>query len=445
MKVVLVLGAGLSSSSLFRYLISHLKENDWRLIIANASIDALSNKYGSIADVELLKLDANIKAQRQQLIARSNLVISMLPASFHVEVARDCIDAGIDLITPSYVSQEMKALHDEAIQKGVTIMNETGVDPGIDHMSAVKIMEEIDEKGGKLTSFKSFCGGLIAPESDDNLWHYKFTWNPRNVVLAGQGGVAAFRQNKELKYIPYNQLFKRTERFEIEGYGSFDGYANRDSLKYLELYNMASVETMYRGTLRRPDFCQAWDVLVELGLTEDGYILENSQSLTPRQLLNAFLPYHPKDSVETKLQRFLREDRLHLYPLFEEIGLFDNTVPIHSEDASPARFLQALLEKSWVLKPEDKDMLVMLHEFGYLLEGRKYRLLSSMVSVGEDRHYTAMANTVGLPMAIIAKHMLKGYRNPGVHLPIDRELYIPVLEELKTWGVEFIDNLTEIK
>ena len=445
MKVVLVLGAGLSSSSLFRYLISHLKENDWRLIIANASIDALSNKYGSIADVELLKLDANIKAQRQQLIARSNLVISMLPASFHVEVARDCIDAGIDLITPSYVSQEMKALHDEAIQKGVTIMNETGVDPGIDHMSAVKIMEEIDEKGGKLTSFKSFCGGLIAPESDDNLWHYKFTWNPRNVVLAGQGGVAAFRQNKELKYIPYNQLFKRTERFEIEGYGSFDGYANRDSLKYLELYNMASVETMYRGTLRRPDFCQAWDVLVELGLTEDGYILENSQSLTPRQLLNAFLPYHPKDSVETKLQRFLREDRLHLYPLFEEIGLFDNTVPIHSEDASPARFLQALLEKSWVLKPEDKDMLVMLHEFGYLLEGRKYRLLSSMVSVGEDRHYTAMANTVGLPMAIIAKHMLKGYRNPGVHLPIDRDLYIPVLEELKTWGVEFIDNLTEIK
>lgn len=445
MKVVLVLGAGLSSSSLFRYLISHLKENDWRLIIANASIDVLSSKYGSIADVELLKLDANNKAQRQQLIARSNLVISMLPASFHVEVARDCIDAGIDLITPSYVSQEMKALHDEAIQKGVTIMNETGVDPGIDHMSAVKIMEEIDEKGGKLTSFKSFCGGLIAPESDDNLWHYKFTWNPRNVVLAGQGGVAAFRQNKELKYIPYNQLFKRTERFEIEGYGSFDGYANRDSLKYLELYNMASVETMYRGTLRRPDFCQAWDVLVELGLTEDGYILENSQSLTPRQLLNAFLPYHPKDSVETKLQRFLREDRLHLYPLFEEIGLFDNTVPIHSEDASPARFLQALLEKSWVLKPEDKDMLVMLHEFGYLLEGRKYRLLSSMVSVGEDRHYTAMANTVGLPMAIIAKHMLKGYRNPGVHLPIDRELYIPVLEELKTWGVEFIDNLTEIK
>lgn len=445
MKVVLVLGAGLSSSSLFRYLISHLKENNWRLIIANASIDVLSEKYGSISEIELVELDASDKARREQLIARSNLVISMLPARFHVEVARDCIDAGIDLITPSYVSQEMKALHDEAIQKGVTIMNETGVDPGIDHMSAVKIMEEIDEKGGKLTSFKSFCGGLIAPESDDNLWHYKFTWNPRNVVLAGQGGVAAFRQNKELKYIPYNQLFKRTERFEIEGYGSFDGYANRDSLKYLELYNMASVETMYRGTLRRPDFCQAWDVLVELGLTEDGYILENSQSLTPRQLLNAFLPYHPKDSVETKLQRFLREDRLHLYPMFEEIGLFDNTVPIHSEDASPARFLQALLEKSWVLKPEDKDMLVMLHEFEYLLDGRKYRLLSSMVSVGEDRSYTAMANTVGLPIAIIAKLMLNGYSNPGVHLPIDHKLYSPVLEELKSFGVEFIDNLTEIK
>lgn len=445
MKVVLVLGAGLSSSSLFRYLISHLNEHDWRLIIANASIDALKNKYGSITEIELVQLDANDKAQRQQLIARSNLVISMLPASFHPEVARDCIEAGIDLITPSYVSQEMKALHEEALQKGVTIMNETGVDPGIDHMSAVKIMEEIDEKGGELTSFKSFCGGLIAPESDDNLWHYKFTWNPRNVVLAGQGGVAAFRQNKELKYIPYNQLYKRTERFEIEGYGSFDGYANRDSLKYIELYNIASVETIYRGTLRRPNYCQAWEVLVELGLTEDGYILENSHTLTPRQLLNAFLPYHPKDSVETKFKRFLREDRMHLYPMFEEIGLFDNSVPIHSEDASPARFLQALLEKSWVLKPEDKDMLVMLHEFEYHWNGQKYRLLSSMVSIGEDRHYTAMANTVGLPMAIIAKHMLKGYRNPGVHLPIDRKLYIPVLEELKTLGIEFIDNLTAIK
>lgn len=444
MKVILVLGAGLSSASLFRYLVERLELHSWRLVVANSNVDVLKVQYENNARITLEILDATDQEHRKRLIAQSDLVISMLPARFHVDIAMDCIGLGKNLITPSYVSTDMKALHDQAVLKGVTIMNETGVDPGIDHMSAVKIMEEIEEKGGKILSFKSFCGGLIAPESDDNLWHYKFTWNPRNVVLAGQGGVAAFRQNKELKYIPYNQLFKRTERFEIEGYGAFDGYANRDSLKYLELYNIASVETMYRGTLRRPNYCQAWDVLVELGLTEDGYVLDNSRSLTPRQLLNAFLPYHPKDSVETKLKRFLREDRMHLFAMFEEIGLFENQTPIHSEDASPARLLQVLLEKAWALHDDDKDMLVMLHEFEYQLDGQKYRLLSSMVSVGEDRNYTAMANTVGLPIGIIAKLMLQGYSNPGVQLPLDSQLYRPVLEELKALGIEFKDNLTQI-
>jgi saccharopine dehydrogenase-like NADP-dependent oxidoreductase len=444
MKVILVLGAGLSSSSLFRYLTSNASANSWNIIIANANVEVLKVQYENNACITLVTLDATDQDHRKRLIAKSDLVISMLPARFHVDIAKDCIELGKNLITPSYVSADMKALHDQAVLKGVTVMNETGVDPGIDHMSAVKIIEEIEEKGGKLLSFKSFCGGLIAPESDDNLWHYKFTWNPRNVVLAGQGGVAAFRQNNELKYIPYNQLFKRTERFEIEGYGAFDGYANRDSLKYLELYNIASVETMYRGTLRRPNYCQAWDVLVELGLTEDGYVLDNSRSLTPRQLLNAFLPYHPNDSVETKLKRFLREDRMHLFAMFEEIGLFENQTPIHSEDASPARLLQVLLEKAWALHDEDKDMLVMLHEFEYQLNQKTYRLLSSMVSLGEDRNYTAMANTVGLPIGIIAKHMLQGYSNPGVQLPLDATLYRPVLEELKSLGIEFKDNLTQI-
>ena len=445
MKTILVLGAGLSASSLLRYLSERLVSEHWMLKIGNTDIEPLTAKYGSNERIQLFKLDASDADQRRAVIAHADLVISMLPAKFHPEVARDCIDLRTDLITPSYVSPAMKALHEEAVLKGVTILNETGVDPGIDHMSAMKIMDEKREEGATLKVFKSFCGGLIAPESDDNSWHYKFTWNPRNVIVAGQGGVAAFRQNKELKYIPYSQLFKRTERFEIDGYGSFDGYANRDSLKYIDIYNIDEVETIYRGTLRKPDFCQGWDVLIELGLTDDSYILENSRLLSPRQLLNAFLPYHPVDSVEVKLKKFLRPEREHLLILFQEIGFFNGDELIFQEDASPASLLQCLLQRAWVLKPSDKDMLVMLHEFGYLLEGRKYRLLSSMVSVGEDRHYTAMANTVGLPMAIIAKHMLKGYRNPGVHLPIDRELYIPVLEELKTWGVEFIDNLTEIK
>ncbi len=444
MKTILVLGAGLSASSLLRYLSERLVSADWMLKIGNSDIESLEAKYGSNERIHLIKLDASDAEQRRAVIAHVDIVISMLPASFHPEVARDCIDLRTDLITPSYVSPSMKALHEEALNKGVTIMNETGVDPGIDHMSAMKIMDEYREKGAKLKVFKSFCGGLIAPESDNNSWHYKFTWNPRNVVVAGQGGVAAFRQNNELKYIPYSQLFKRTERFAIDGYGSFDGYANRDSLKYIDIYNIDEVETIYRGTLRKPDFCQGWDVLIELGLTDDSYTLYNSRLLSPRQLLNAFLPYHHVDSVEDKLKKFLRPEREHLYVLFQEIGFFNGDVFMFEQDGSPAVLLQKLLQQAWVLNPSDKDMLVMLHEFEFQHHAVRTKITSSMVALGEDNVYTAMSNTVGLPIAIIAKHILNGYTNPGVHIPVQKELYLPVLEELEEFGIKFTETITEI-
>ena len=444
MKTILVLGAGLSASSLLRYLSKRLEAEHWSLKIASADIQSLMDQFGYNPHIQLVQLDASLAEERRALIAHVDLVISMLPPRFHPDVARDCIDLRTDLITPSYISPEMKSLHEEAMAKGVTIMNETGVDPGIDHMSAMKIMEHIRSVDGEIKSFKSFCGGLIAPESDDNTWHYKFTWNPRNVVLAGQNGVAAFRQNKDLKYIPYSQLFKRTERFEIEGYGSFDGYANRDSLKYIELYQLDEVDTIYRGTLRRPDFCQGWDVLIELGLTDDSYVLENSKLLSPRQLLNAFLPYHPKDSVEQKLQKFLRPERAHLFVLFEEIGFFESSIYTFTEDGSPATLLQILLHKAWKLEKSDKDMLVMLHEFEYIQTGKKTRIMSSMVALGEDSVYTAMSNTVGLPIGIIAKLMLHGYSNPGVHIPVQKEIYLPVLNELESFGIKFIETTTEI-
>ncbi|MFM7595808.1 MAG: saccharopine dehydrogenase family protein [Flavobacteriales bacterium] len=445
MKTILVLGAGLSASSLLRYLSERLISEVWMLKVGNANIESLAAKYGSNERIQLIKLDASDAEQRRAEIAHVDLVISMLPASFHPEVARDCIDLRTDLITPSYVSPSMKALHEEALTKGVTIMNETGVDPGIDHMSAMKIMDEYREKEAKLKVFKSFCGGLIAPESDDNSWHYKFTWNPRNVVVAGQGGIAAFRQNKELKYIPYTQLFKRTERFVIEGYGSFDGYANRDSLKYIDIYNIDEVETIYRGTLRIPDFCQGWDVLIELGLTDDSYTLEHSRLLSPRQLLNAFLPYHRVDSVEDKLKKFLRPEREHLFVLFQEIGFFKGDVFMFEQDGSPAVLLQKLLQQAWTLKPSDKDMLVMLHEFEFQHQAVCTKITSSMVALGEDNVFTAMSNTVGLPIAMIAKQMLNGYTNPGVHIPVQKELYLPVLKELEEFGIKFTETITEIK
>ena len=443
MKRILVLGAGLSASSLLRYLISHLENENWELTIANGVIEDLQKNFGSNNRIIIKEVDASKEEELKAIILNKDLVISMLPPSFHVAVAEHCIALNIDLITPSYVSKEMRSLDEQAKSRGVTIMNETGVDPGIDHMSAMKVIHEIRRKGGKLKSFKSFCGGLIAPESDDNKWHYKFTWNPRNVVLAGQGGIAAFRQNNELKYIPYAQLFKRTERFEIEGYGAFDGYANRDSLKYLNIYGIDDVETIYRGTLRRPHYCQGWDVFIELGLTDDSYILENSRYLTPRQLLNGFLPYHPIDSVEKKLQKFLREDRLYLFPMFEEIGFFDSKHVLCDEDSSPAMMLQALLQKAWVLKESDKDMLVMIHEFEYALDNKNFKTSASMVVLGEDRIHTAMSNTVGFPIGIIAKLMLAGYNAPGINIPIMEDLYLPVLDELEGLGIKFTEVTQE--
>jgi len=440
MKTILVLGAGLSASSLFRYLLNHLEKENWHLKIANKELDFLSDKYGNHPRIDLISLDASDAEERRALIAHVDIVISMLPPKFHPDVAKDCIDLRTNLITPSYVSKEMKALHLQAKEKGVTIMNETGVDPGIDHMSAMKIIDQIREKGATLTSFKSFCGGLIAPSNDGNAWHYKFTWNPRNVVLAGQGGVAAFRQNNELKYIPYSQLFKRTERFNIEGHGYFDGYANRDSLKYLEVYDINEVKTIYRGTLRKPDFCQGWDVFVELGLTDDSYVLENSSKLTPRQLLNGFLPYEVEMSVEDKLKRFLRADREHLFVLFEEIGFFNQYATITTEDSSPAWLLQTLLQKAWKLSDNDRDMIVMYHEIEFIEDNIQKRIVSSMVSLGEDVTYTAMSNTVGLPIAIIAKLMLNGYSHPGVHIPVSSEIYKPVLNELQEYGITFNEN-----
>ena len=239
-------------------------------------------------------------------------------------------------------------------------------------------------------------------------------------------------------------MFKRTERFEIDGFGAFDGYANRDSLKYLEVYGIHEVDTIYRGTLRRPHYCQGWDVLIELGLTDDSYILENSRLLTPRQLLNAFLPYHPKDSVEIKLKKFLRNDREHLYSLFEEIGFFDSSNLLCIEDSSPAFMLQALLQKSWILKETDKDMLVMIHEFEFEIGNKRFKTSASMVVIGEDRTYTAMSNTVGLPIGIIAKRMLDGYEDPGVKLPISEALYMPVLTELEELGITFTEITQEI-
>jgi saccharopine dehydrogenase-like NADP-dependent oxidoreductase len=439
MKNILVIGAGLSASSMLRYFTNNAEKYDWYLKVGDQNGDLAKSKVGHCDRAEGFELNGLDPLQRQPLIEWADLVVSMLPARFHIDVAKDCIRFKTNLITPSYVSDEMLALDADAKAAGIIMMNEIGVDPGIDHMSAKKLLDEIEEEGGEMHIFESFTGGLIAPESDDNPWNYKFTWNPRNVVLAGQGSAAKFIQEGQYKYIPYNKLFRRTEVIEIEGYGQFEGYANRDSLKYRDIYGLHDIPTIYRGTLRRKNFSKSWDAFVQIGATDDTYILEGSKDMTKRQFINSFLAYNPTDSVELKLKHYLKIDQDD--PIFEKLewlGIFESTKLDLKEDVSPAAFLQRILEEKWSLKETDKDMIVMWHKFVYRVNGQFKEVNSHMVSIGEDRTYTAMSNTVGLPVAICAKLILEGtIQLKGVQLPLSKEIYLPILEELEEFDIHF--------
>lgn len=441
MKKILILGAGLSASSLIRYLLNHAEENSWELTIVDKDVTLIKEKINGSSFAKAISFNALDPNERRPEISKSDLVISMLPARFHVDVARDCIDLKTNLITPSYVSEEMKNLHESAKKAEILILNEIGVDPGIDHMSAMKIIDAIKNKGGVLTCFNSFCGGLLEPSSENNPWKYKFTWNPRNVVLAGKGGAAMFIDHGEYKYIPYNKLFSRLDHISIDGYGDFEGYPNRDSLSYRSLYGLDDIATIYRGTLRRPGFCYGWDVFVELGMTDDSYVMEKSNQLTPRSFLNAFLPYDASITVEEKFKRFLREDRAYLYDQFEWLGIFEKDPSFGEPNASPAMMLQKLLVNKMSLAKDDRDMLVMYHEFEYKLDGIEKRITSSMINIGEDQVYTAMSNTVGLPIGMAAKLILTNKINlKGVHIPVKPEIYEPLLNELEENGIAFTEK-----
>ncbi len=436
MSTILVLGAGLSSSSMIRYLLKNAPVYDWNVRVVDQDLDLVKSKLNGHPNGVALCFNALDRNERKPEIEKADLVISMLPARFHVEVAEDCIALKKNLITPSYISPEMQALDAQAKEAGIVIMNEIGVDPGIDHMSAMKIIDDIKGRGGKVTSFKSFTGGLIAPESDDNPWNYKFTWNPRNVVLAGQGGAASFIRNGEYKYIPYNRLFGRLDYLSVEGYGDFVGYANRDSLSYRKTYGLEGIPTIFRGTLRRPGYCEAWNVFIELGMTDDTYKMEGTETMTPRAFLNAFLPYSAQLTVEEKMRIFLRDERIHLYDKFDWLGLFNTEPLVGLENATPAQVLQKILVDKLSLKDGDKDMIVMVHEFEYELRGEKHQIISHMVNIGEDQVYTSMSNTVGLPVAICAKMILTGtLQDKGVTLPVEKHLYDPILDELASYDI----------
>ena len=442
MKNILIIGAGKSSSYLIKYLLEKSNEEKLHLIIGDISTINADKLINNHKNAESIILDVFNAEQRQEFVKKSDIVISMLPARFHIEVAKDCITFNKHMVTASYVSEEMKALDEAAKNKGLILMNEIGVDPGIDHMSAMQILDRIREKNAKMLLFESFTGGLIAPESDNNLWNYKFTWNPRNVVLAGQGGAAMFIQEGTYKYIPYHKLFRRTEFLTINGSGKFEALANRNSLKYRSVYGLDDIPTMYRGTIRKVGFSRAWNIFVQLGMTDDTYTIEDSENMSYRDFVNLFLAYSPSDSVELKLRSYLKIDQDDvMWEKLIELDIFNPNKKIGLKNATPAKMLQKILEDSWTLQEDDKDMIVMQHLFGYEINGEKRQIESSLVVIGENQTYTAMAKTVGLPVGIAALKILKGeIKTPGVQIPITKEVYEPILKELEEYGIKFTEK-----
>ncbi len=433
MKKILLFGSGRSAPFLIQYLSELAAQGSVHATVA----DAVLPEQNTLSPLSYVTVNINNEPDRQKLVQEADLVISLLPPALHILIAQDCLLFSKHFVTASYSTIEFQALDQAARERGLIFLMECGLDPGIDHMSAMQEIEDIKSAGGIITSFKSYTGGLVAPESDNNPWNYKITWNPRNVVLAGQGTVK-YLDNGHYKYIPYHRLFTTTETIHTDSYGHFEGYANRDSLKYLQVYSLESASTLLRGTLRRPGFCAAWNLLVQLGLTEDSYVIENSEELTWKEFTSSFLPEKKNKKINHLLGSLIQKG-----PGAEEIsklkwlGLLRDTktgIP----RATPAQLLQKVLEEKLLMQKEDKDLIVMQHIFDYTLHTKSYRRRASLVLKGENSSRTAMAKTVGLPLGIAARLILEDkITQTGVQIPVTREIYIPVLQELKRYGIQF--------
>ncbi len=433
-KHILVFGAGKSATVLIDYLKKKTAEYQWTLTVADSNLQTVEEKLGKADGCFAVQLDILDAGKRSSLIQDADVVISLMPPALHLPIAQDCLAYSKHLLTASYVDPAIKTLASEISDKDILFLCEMGLDPGIDHMSAMQLIHRIKAKGGEITSFYSHCGGLVAPESDDNPWHYKISWNPRNVVLAGKAG-AIYRENGTEKQVSYPELFRQHTSVSIPSLGTLSYYANRDSLAYIDLYVLPEVKNFLRTTLRYPDFCKGWAAIVALQLTDESFLFD-----TDGMSIQAFLKQH---LVQTQLQAsfdtYMRDPLLKQQ--FAFLGFFSDK-PINKGKCSVADILQWRMEESWVLHPSDKDMIVMLHEISYRLEGKSHTVKSSLVVKGENHLRTAMAKTVGLPLAIAAVLIAEGsLKERGLHIPVNPAIYEPVLTLLAQEGIVFQEEL----
>lgn len=437
MHKVLVLGAGRSSSSLIAMLLERAEYNGWEVHVGDIDEHTAKTKCQGNPAARPFRIDPDDDSVRNAHIASSDVVISMVPASMHPEIAAVAIESGVHVITPSYVGPEMQALHGKAVAADVLVLNEIGLDPGIDHLSAKAVLDRVADDGGEMVEFESYCGGLIAPESDDNPWHYKFSWNPRNVVLAGQGGAATFLSGGSARLVPPHRTFQDVRHIQVGG-TAFEGYPNRDSIAYESIYGLHGIQTLIRGTLRGEGFCSGWDVLVQLGCVRDDAPMEWAAGTSWADWMRSFLPSSSRDEPvrQAIAQRYGTSD-VTLNRL-AWLGLFDEESGPAVLKGTPAQVLQSLLEVKWELQPNDRDMIVMWHRFAYRLNGQMHEVTSSLRLEGRDAVYTGMSDTVGWPVALAAEALLAGkFTGRGVQVPLHKDYYEVILPALEKLGVRF--------
>ena len=441
MNNLLIIGAGRSATALINYILDAARQHNFFVTVADANLEMAQHKVAGRPNGRAIWLDASKTNDRRDIIQRHDVVVSLLPPQMHLDLAQDCIALGKHMVTASYVSKQVLRLGDDARQRALVFMNEIGLDPGIDHMSAMQRIHQIQAAGGKITAFYSYTGGLVAPESDDNPWHYKFSWNPRNVVLAGQG-TAQFLEDGKLKYIPYRRLFKQYKLIDIPSMGQWEVYANRDSLLYREAYGLKDIKTLVRGTIRHRGFCDAWNALVRIGLTDATFPIVDSDKLTYHDLMEAFLGNSEHTgSVKDRIARLIElPPDGDVMKKLEWLGLFSKK-RIKVQNATPALILENLLLEKWALKPNDRDMVIMQHVFEYEINRRKRKLTSTLVMKGENSESTAMSKLVGLPLGIFVKLLMLGkISTTGVNIPTMPEVYQPVMQELEGMGVRFVEH-----
>jgi saccharopine dehydrogenase (NADP+, L-glutamate forming)/spermidine synthase len=433
MKKILILGAGLVAKPLVRYL---LDQPDFEVEVASRTVSKAVKLIDNHPRGKSSELNLKNEEGLKDKISKADLIISMVPYTFHPIVAKYCIDYKKAMVTTSYVSEVMKNLDAEAKKAGILILNEVGLDPGIDHMEAMRIIHEVEEKGGEILSFTSYCGGLPAPEANTNPFGYKFSWSPTGVLLAGKNSAQYLRDGQQI-FIPPQDLFDDYLMINIEGLGEFEGYPNRDSLPYIELYGIKSTKTMFRGTLRNKGWCSTLKKIADLGLLEEEE--KDWTGLTYKDFLKKLMNDPDEEDIKKALSAHLNiEESSDIIQRFEWLGLLSDE-PLPSEKDSPLNILGAKMLEKLQYEEGEKDMIMLQHQFIASYPGdKKEKITSTLIDFGIPHGDSSMARTVGLPAAISTKLILEGkIEKTGVHIPVTPEIYIPILQELKELDIVF--------